>query len=61
MLNNTEKKLRLEDLIAQSKSLALLTYGNGAKGFDMLHDQDKDNVLWLLSDLLHEAHDLITN
>ena len=57
-MRNKEQE-RIEDLIAQAKSLSLLTCGNGAKGFEALHKRDQDNILWLLSDLLHQANDLI--
>lgn len=56
----SKNKLRLEALITQAKSLSLLTYGNDEAGFDALHNADKDVVLWLLSDLLHEAHLIVT-
>lgn len=55
-----KNKLRLETVLAQSKSLSLLTHGNGKAGVDALHDADRDAVLWLLSDLIHEAYALLT-
>lgn len=56
-LFNLHQKDRLEKLLAQAYSLSLLTYGG--EGLSGLHERDKDAVLWLLSDLLHEANAIV--
>lgn len=60
MLKKAQNKLRLETVITQAKSLSLMTYGNDGVGFDDMFGEDKDVVLWLLSDLIHEAYGLLT-
>lgn len=55
--NNLRQKDRLEKLLAQAYSLSLLTYGS--EGLSGLRERDKDAVLWLLSDLLHEANAIV--
>lgn len=61
MNNNLHQQECLETLLAQAYSLSLLTYGSaGNEGLSVLHERDKDAVLWLLSDLIHEAHALLT-
>lgn len=57
MNNNLRQKERLETLLAQAYSLSLLTYGS--EGVSVLREHDKDAVLWLLSDLLHEANAIV--
>jgi len=40
-----------ENCAAQLSSLLVLLYGNGCKTFNSLFERDRDNILWLASDL----------
>lgn len=54
-----KNKLRLETLSAQAFSLSLCLYGNSGDSIRAMRVTDQDNVLWLLSDLLHEMNEII--
>ena len=54
-----DKELRLENLVAQARSLSVLLCGNGKESFQALFHYDQDNILWLLSDLLHEMDGIV--
>lgn len=43
--------LNLERRCAQMASLTVLLYGNGREAFNELFEHDRDNILWLVSDL----------
>ena len=51
--------IELESRAAQLSSLLLLLYGNGSEAFNALHQSDRDNILWLASDLASEINDLV--
>ena len=45
---------------AQLRSLLTLTAGACAEGFHLMHEREKDNILWLASDLADEIEMLAT-
>lgn len=49
----------LEDRCAQLASLTLMLYGRGREAFNDLWEQDRDNILWLVSDLTAEIRDMV--
>jgi len=51
--------LDLERRCAQMASLTLLLYGNGHAAFNELFEHDRDNILWLVSDLAAEIRDMV--
>lgn len=51
--------LDLERRCAQMASLTVLLYGNGRDAFNDLFEQDRDNILWLVSDLAAEVRDMV--
>ena len=51
--------IELESRSAQLSSLLVLLYGNGSESFNALHQSDRDNILWLASDLACEINDMI--
>jgi len=57
--HDASKGMRLENLTAQASSLSVLLYGNGREAFQSLFPHDQDNILWLLSDLLHEMDGIV--
>ncbi len=58
-MHNPNDKMRLENLTAQASSLAMMLYGGGAENFQSMFARDQDNVLWLLSNLLHEMDGIV--
>ena len=58
-MRNPNDEMRLENLTAQASGLALMLYGGGAEYFQSMFARDQDNVLWLLSDLLHEMDGIV--
>lgn len=54
-----KNKLRLETLSAQAFALSMCLYGNSGDSLRAMRVTDQDNVLWLLSDLLHEMNEII--
>lgn len=44
---------------AQMASLTVLLYGNGREAFNDLFEHDRDNILWLVSDLAAEVRDMV--
>ncbi len=49
----------LEGRTAQLASLTLMLYGRGREAFNDLWEQDRDNILWLVSDLAAEVRDMV--
>ena len=49
----------LENRAAQLRSLLILLCGNGRESFNALFEADRDNILWLASDLACEINDII--
>lgn len=54
-----DRKMRLENLSAQATALSMMLFGEGGEAFRNMHDHQQDNVLWLLSDLLHEMDTIV--
>lgn len=55
----SEDFLALEDKSTQLASLLRLIYGNGFNSFNALLDSDKDNILWIASDLAEKINELV--
>ncbi|CAM3909443.1 hypothetical protein BOTU111921_00100 [Bordetella tumbae] len=53
MVNQTQHTdpLETENNAAQLSSLLMLLHGNGQESFNALSERDRDNILWLASDL----------
>lgn len=49
----------LEGRCAQLASLTVLLYGRGRESFNDLFEYDRDNILWLVSDLAAEIRDMV--
>lgn len=58
-LINNESIFDLENKSSQLTSLLRLIYGNGFNTFNALADKDKDNILWLASDLAEKINELV--
>lgn len=56
---NTPIPTDLEGRTAQLASLTLMLYGRGREAFNDLWEQDRDNILWLVSDLAAEVRDMV--
>lgn len=55
---NVRTPTALEGRAAQLASLTLLLYGEGSEYFECLHDDDRDNILWLVADLAADIRDM---
>lgn len=53
------RSMKLENRTAQLSSLLFHLYGVGGKSFNTLSEKDRDNILWLASDLAAEINDLV--
>lgn len=53
-----DDETRLENLLAQATSLSMVTYGGCGDHFRSMRADHQDNILWLLSDLIHEIETL---
>ncbi|OZI43187.1 hypothetical protein [Bordetella genomosp. 4] len=49
--NQRADVLETENHAAQLSSLLMLLHGNGQESFNALSERDRDNILWLASDL----------
>ena len=56
---NSDAILELENKSSQLASLLLLVHGVGFDSFNSLAGADRDNVLWLASDLAHKIKELV--
>ena len=56
---NTAITTDLEGRTSQLASLTLMLYGRGREAFNDLWEQDRDNILWLVSDLAAEVRDMV--
>lgn len=50
-MNKRIPSMETEDHAAQLASLLALIYGNGFDNFESMGRRDRDNILWLASDL----------
>ena len=56
---NLADSANLERRAAQLASLAALLHTNGCRALNNLFEHDRDNILWLVSDLAAEVRDIV--
>lgn len=58
-MNNRGISCELENHAAQLASLLTLLHGVGHESFEALYPRDRDNILWIASDLADAINDEI--